>query len=137
MEHRQYVHIIYGYFGGDVVCRVPLLGNLFGNGHYFEIGYDAAKEIIFIDRSKTNQSFNAKYASINRKEASLKTKEGKIKLHIFFDESIVEIYTADGTVVFTAQVFPGKSETGLEFYSNGSAIQFENIHYWKMKSSWF
>jgi len=108
-----------------------------GNGHYFEIGYDAAKEIIFIDRSKTNQSFNAKYASINRKEASLKTKEGKIKLHIFFDESIVEIFTADGTVVFTAQVFPGKSETGLEFYSNGSAIQFENIHYWKMKSSWF
>jgi fructan beta-fructosidase len=108
-----------------------------GNGQFFEIGYDVTREKIFIDRSKTNSSFNAKYASINRKEADLKTKGGKIQLHIYFDESIVEIYTADGTVVFTAQVFPGKSETGLVLYSNGSEIKFENIHYWKMKSSWF
>jgi fructan beta-fructosidase len=108
-----------------------------GNGQFFEIGYDVTREKIFIDRSKTNSSFNAKYASINRKEADLKTKGGKIQLHIYFDESIVEIFTADGTVVFTAQVFPGKSETGLALYSNGSEIKFENIHYWKMKSSWF
>jgi fructan beta-fructosidase len=108
-----------------------------GNGRYFEIGYDASLEQLFIDRTNTNRSFNPKYATINKKAAELKTVNGKISLHIFFDESIVEIYTADGSVVFTAQVFPEKSENGLEFFSNGSEIKFENIRYWKMNSSWF
>ncbi len=108
-----------------------------GNGHYFEIGYDAAREKLFIDRSNTNHSFNSKYASINRKEADLKMYTGMIRLHIYFDESIVEIYTADGTVVFTSQVFPDKSENGMQFYSNGSEIRYENVRYWKMKSTWF
>ncbi|MEI6086110.1 MAG: glycoside hydrolase family 32 protein [Bacteroidota bacterium] len=108
-----------------------------GNGNYFEIGYDGTREKLYIDRTNTNRSFNTKYASINRKEAELITKDGKIQLDIYFDESIVEIYAADGTVVFTAQVFPENSENGVMFFSNGSEIKFENIQYWKMKSSWF
>jgi fructan beta-fructosidase len=108
-----------------------------GNGHYFEIGYDGTKEKLYIDRTNTNRSFNTKYASINRKEAEIITKDGKIQLDIYFDESIVEIYAGDGTVVFTAQVFPENSENGVSFFSYGSEIKFENIQYWKMKSSWF
>ncbi len=124
----------------DMIPSKNAIGGLriaVGNGHFFEIGYDATLEQLFIDRTNTNCSFNAKYATINKKAADLKTMNGKIALHIFFDESIVEIYTADGSVVFTAQVFPEKSENGLEFFSNGSEIKFENIRYWKMKSAWF
>jgi fructan beta-fructosidase len=124
----------------DMIPSKSSMGGLriaVGNGHFFEIGYDATLEQLFIDRTNTNRSFDTKYATINKKVADLKTMNGKIALHIFFDESIVEIYTADGSVVFTAQVFPEKSENGLEFFSNGSEIKFENIRYWKMKSSWF
>jgi fructan beta-fructosidase len=124
----------------DMVPAKNALGGIkiaVGNGHFFEIGYDASREKLFIDRSNTNHSFNTKYAAINRKEADYKMYGGMVRLHIYFDESIVEIYTADGTVVFTAQVFPEKSENGMQFYSNGSEIRFENIRYWKMKSTWF
>lgn len=124
----------------DLLASPKAVGGLrlaVGNAHYFEIGYDAAKEKIYIDRSRTNGSFHQKYAAISRKEADLKTKAGKIQLHIFFDESIIEVYAADGTVVFTSQVFPENSENGIQLFSNGFPIKFENISYWKMKSSWF
>jgi fructan beta-fructosidase len=105
-----------------------------GGNRYFEISYDSKNEHLRIDRSHTLNSFNAKYANISKKEASLKMIEGKIPLRIFVDASIVEIYSADGTVVFTSQLFPEKTDKGIQLFSEGGSAEFKNIRYWQMKA---
>jgi fructan beta-fructosidase len=105
-----------------------------GGNRYFEISYDSKKELLSIDRSHTVKGFNAKYASIAKSGTLLKTKDGKIDLRIFFDASIVEIYSGDGTVVFTSQVFPEKTDTGIQLFSDGGISQFKNIRFWQLKS---
>ena len=106
-----------------------------GENRYFMIGYDSNKEKLFIDRTNTGNGFSKKFSSISRSEASLKTIDGRIHLQIFFDESIVEIYAADGMVVFTAQVFPEKNDTGIILFSDGGISRFENIKYSKINSA--
>lgn len=105
-----------------------------GGNRYFEIGYNNKTEQIYIDRSHTVNGFNAKYASISKSGTTLKTKEGKIDLSIYFDASIIEIYNGDGTVVFTSQVFPEKTDTGIQLFSDGGMTQFKSIGFWQMKS---
>lgn len=106
-----------------------------GGDRYFMIGYDSKKEKLFIDRTNTFNGFSKKFAAINRSDANLKTNEGKIHLKVFFDESIVEIYTDDGMVVFTSQVFPEKNDTGIILFSDGGISRFENIRYQKINSA--
>jgi fructan beta-fructosidase len=106
-----------------------------GGNRYFEISYNAEKEQLSIDRSHTLNAFNAKYASISKKETLLKKIGGKIRLRIFVDASIVEVYSGDGTVVFTSQVFPEKTDTGIQLFSDRASTQFKDIQFWQMKSS--
>lgn len=101
---------------------------------YFEIGYDSKTEQIYIDRSHTVNDFNKKYAAIAKSGTILKPENGKIALRIFVDASIVEVYSADGTVVLTAQVFPEKIDKYIQLFSDGTATQFKNIRFWQMKS---
>lgn len=109
--------------------RIAVSGN-----RYFEISYDSKKEEISIDRSHTINDFNKKYASIAKSAATLKAKGGKINLYIYVDASIVEVYSGDGTVVLTAQVFPDKKDTGIQLFSEAGTAIFKDIQFWQMKS---
>jgi len=61
-----------------------------GDHNVFVIGYDAVSQKLFVDRSGcSNNSFNKNFASLSRYETSLAPLNGQIKLHIFFDHSIV------------------------------------------------
>ena len=104
---------------------------------YVEIGYDAAKEILYIDRSKAGDtSFHKEFAKLNRNETTLKSKNGKISLRIFFDKSIVEVFANDGESVMTAQIFPPEKNNGIELFSNGNNVVFESVSFWSMKPIW-
>jgi fructan beta-fructosidase len=101
----------------DVISGVRLA---VGKSNAFIIGYDAANEKLFIDRGGlTNNSFNKNFAALSRYETPLARIQQKIKLHIFFDNSIVEIFANDGLVVMTAQLFPDKADNGIELFSDG------------------
>jgi sucrose-6-phosphate hydrolase SacC (GH32 family) len=108
-----------------------------GNGHYFEIGYDASNQKLYVDRSKTaNQNFNAKFGQLSRYETPLVAKGNNIDLHIYFDNSIVEVFANDGECVMTTQIFPSPDEKGIQFFSNNGPSQFSNVTVWGMRSAW-
>jgi len=108
-----------------------------GSQNVFVIGYNASSKKLFVDRSGcANNSFNKQFASLSRYEASLAPLNGKIKLHIFFDNSIVEVFANDGLTVMTTQIFPGDNDNGIELFSEGGTTKFENIRSWKMRSTW-
>ena len=99
-----------------------------GKGNAFLIGYDAQGEKLFIDRVGVGDtSFSSKYPALSRYEAPLSTSNHKIKLHIFFDNSIVEVFANDGTTVMTAQIFPWQGDNGIELFSDGSPTKFESV----------
>jgi fructan beta-fructosidase len=107
-----------------------------GKQNVFVIGYDAATEKLFIDRSGCiNNSFNKKFASLSKYEALLPAKKEKIKLQIYFDNSIIEIFAND-VAVMTAQIFPDKKDNGIELFSKGGITTFDSLKIWKLKSAW-
>lgn len=107
-----------------------------GGNRNFVIGYDATLEQLFIDRTNTPSQFSKQYPYFAKKNAYLKQQNDKVKLHIFFDKSIVEVYANDGELVFTSQIFPEENDTGIEFFSDGNISVFENIWFWPMRSIW-
>jgi fructan beta-fructosidase len=108
-----------------------------GKQNVFIVGYNASSGKLFIDRSGcTNNTFNKNFADLSRYEASLTPINEKIKLHIFFDHSIVEVFANDGAVVMTAQLFPDEKDNGIELFSNGGVTKFESVKLWNMKSAW-
>ncbi len=108
-----------------------------GADHYFEIGYDAAKQILYTDRSKSgNTHFNENFKKMLRYEKPAALQQKKLQLHIYFDNSIAEIFVNGGEMVFTAQLFPGENDTAIELFSTGEKSIFSNIHLWKMSSAW-
>jgi fructan beta-fructosidase len=108
-----------------------------GSNHYFEIGYDAAQQKLYIDRSKSGaRSFNKKFEELSRYETTLVPKNNNIQLDIYFDNSIVEIFANDGETVMTAQIFPDKNENGVELFSSNGTAAFYDVGVWQMKSVW-
>jgi fructan beta-fructosidase len=105
--------------------------------NFFVIAYNASTQKLFIDRSGcTNNSFNKKFAALSHYETSLAALKGKIKLHIFFDKSIVEVFANDGEVVMTAQLFPNEADNGIELFSEGGVSRFNLVKIWNIRSAW-
>ena len=105
--------------------------------HYVEIGYDAAREMLYIDRSKAGDtSFHREFGKLSRFEKPLKTKNSKITVRIFFDKSIVELFANDGEAVMTAQIFPSEKNNAMELFSNGKDVVFGLVNYWSISSVW-
>jgi fructan beta-fructosidase len=108
-----------------------------GKDQYVEIGYDAAKEILYVDRSKSGDTcFHSSFGKLSRYETSLKTQNGTIKLRVFFDKSIVEVFANDGEVVLTTQIFPPEKNNAIALFSNGVDVVFESTNSWVLKSVW-
>ena len=108
-----------------------------GNDHAIEIGYDVATQTLYMDRSKTSsQSFNAEFKKQNRFATKLALKNGRIRLHVFFDNSIVEVFANEGEVVMTMQIFPEKNDNGIQLFSSNGATQCINFKAWPLKTTW-
>ena len=108
-----------------------------GGGHYAEIGYDAIAQKLYVDRGHTaNQSFNNNFEKLRHYETPLALKSGVLKLHIFFDNSIIEVFANDGEAVMTMQVFPDPTDNGVALFSNGGTATFGDVKIWKMNSAW-
>lgn len=108
-----------------------------GNGKALTIGYDADAKKIFMDRTGVgDNSFNTRFASLSRYEAPLETGKNGLRLHIFFDHSLVEVFANDGSLVMTMQIFPNKENDGIELFTTNGSNVFDRISVWKMKSSW-
>ena len=108
-----------------------------GKNNSFAIGYHANTGKLYLDRSRcSNQGFNENFRTLSYYEAPLAAENGQIKLRVFFDKSIVEVYANDGALVMTAQLFPDESENGIELFSEGGNSVFSNSRYWQLKTAW-
>ncbi len=107
-----------------------------GGNKSMTIGYYKETGMLYIDRSNSgNTTFHPEFVKWLRTEVPVKIKD-KLRLRIFIDKSLVEVYANDGEVVLTAQVFPEPTQTGIELFSNGEKSMVNSIKVWKLRSIW-
>ncbi|HLX91833.1 MAG TPA: glycoside hydrolase family 32 protein [Puia sp.] len=108
-----------------------------GKSGAFVIGYDEARQVLFIDRrSAGDSSFNRNYDSLAHYEAPLRTDRHAVSLDVFFDNSIIEVFGANGSVVLTSQVFPSANNRGVELFCDNGPVVFDKVNVWRLKSAW-
>ena len=99
------------------------------------IGFDRAKQELFVDRSKSGSTqWNRSFPS--NTVAPLTLGSEPLKLHILVDRSSVEVFAQDGAVALTNLVFPKATSTGLSLAITGGSIQQMEVRLWTLRSAW-
>jgi beta-fructofuranosidase len=60
----------------------------------------------------------------------------QLKLHVFLDKSVLEVYANDGRVCVTRVVYPEGRDQGLEVFANGGAASVATLDLWPLRSIW-
>ena len=98
------------------------------------IGYAPLTKEVFIDRTRSGKvDFHKDFASMER--VKINPANGKVRLKIFIDHSIVEVFVNDGEQALCEQAFPTQSDYLVEPYSDNGNAEFK-IKAWEMKSVW-
>lgn len=94
------------------------------------IGYNALKNQVYVDRSKSGNEKIRKDKI--RQSINLDSAPGKVKLEILFDKSSIEIFVNNGEKVLTTYIFPGDNATVLSAFSTGGNAVIKSLKIWDM-----
>lgn len=97
------------------------------------IGYDPARQWLFIDRSKSGMTdFHASFAC--KHGARLVPDNGKIRLRIWLDRNAVEVYANEGLVVLTDQIFPDVPVNEISISTESGQVVLNSLHVHALQS---
>lgn len=84
-----------------------------------------------LDRCKSGDvGFSDRFPSVEY--APLRPQNGVIKLRIFVDKSVVEVYANDGERVLTDLIFPNESAGSIELFAEGGSAEFRKVTVWPL-----
>jgi fructan beta-fructosidase len=102
-------------------------------GEALVIGYDAKTQKLFLDRRNCGESgFHPEFAAYQ--EGPLPLENGKVTLRVLIDESSVEVFGNDRTVI--SSLFFPRGERGLEFFVDSGVIILNTLDVWTLRSIW-
>ena len=61
---------------------------------------------------------------------------GAVKLHLFFDRSVLEVFINDGIQSVTRVVYPEEKELGVHLFAEGGTAIVKSIGVWELNSVW-
>lgn len=95
------------------------------------IYYDNVEKMLKVDTRKSGLSFGRKIIE----SAPFKLKTGEIlKLRVFVDKSIVEVYANDRQAI-ARRVYPTLGETGVILFAKGSDVKILSVKRWDIMPS--
>src|SRR5690606_4590442 len=106
-----------------------------------EIGYRSQSGEMYVDRQRSglNQfiSREGKSFDFGKQFVAVHAAQGKqVKLRLFVDESIVELFVDDGHTVFTTLIYPDPLSQGIELFAEDGSATFISVHVYEMSSIW-
>lgn len=69
-------------------------------------------------------------------DVPLKLLSGKLKLHIFIDKSVLEVFINDGVTSVTRVEYPGENDLGLSAFAENGSATLKSMDAWDMKPIW-
>ena len=104
-----------------------------GGGHQTIVSYNSDSHTLLIDRTNSSDVDIPKFRRVT--QAEVLPEDGKIRLHIFVDESSIEIFTNRGRQVFTVLTYAGRHQTGIETFALRKGTKME-LRAWMLRSIW-
>jgi fructan beta-fructosidase len=106
-----------------------------GNGQQTQIGYDTTTGEVYIDRTKSgNVAFDSTFPAVHR--APLPLTHGTLRLRVLVDTSSVEVFTDQGQIVLTDQIFPDATSNGVTLFANNGTAKLIGGVGRQVKSIW-
>ena len=68
--------------------------------------------------------------------APLVIQDGRITLRILLDESSVEVFAGDGTIVLTSRLFTNTSHAGIRLFATGGTAQLVRMDIYAIERIW-
>lgn len=104
-----------------------------GEGRKLVVTYDVNSQSLVVDRTQVADFRMLKFEkTCHSKVAPI---DGHLKLRIFVDKCAVEIFSEDGTSVFSLATFAADSQTGLQLFSLGAPTAY-HLDVWPLASIW-
>ena len=105
-----------------------------GDGERTVVGYDAAAESVFVDRTAAGDPVHEDFPA--RDAASLTPTDGRVQMRVFVDRSSVEVFANDGLRVLTHCVFPKPTSDGVSLFATGGPARLVRLDAWSLRSIW-
>lgn len=106
-----------------------------GEGEETIAGYDAERNRIYIDRTRSgNTGFHKNFAGVHG--APLEPEEGIVEFHLVLDRSSIELFGNGGRVSITDRIFPSDNSTGITVFANSTEVQLLSLDLWRLESIW-
>jgi fructan beta-fructosidase len=99
------------------------------------VGYDLENQKMFVDRTNSGEA-NFHVAFAGKHESYLEPKDNKIALHLFVDQSSVELFGNDGVSVITDLIFPSSDSKQIEIYAKDGEVRLNSLQIYTLKSTW-
>lgn len=99
------------------------------------VGYKPGLSQMFVNRTDAGKDDFTTYFS-GWQDATVAPVNNRIKLHIFVDQSSIEVFGNDGKVVFSNVILPGDARDGLTFYTNGGNVKVVSLHVYPLANTW-
>lgn len=98
------------------------------------IVYDRVAKLLAVDQERSSLS-----TDVHRDEqgGTLDLSAGEsLKLHVFFDCSVVEVY-ANGRACVTSRIYPSRADSlGVDLFASGGSVTLNTMDIWEMTSIW-
>ncbi|WP_111643313.1 glycoside hydrolase family 32 protein [Marinimicrobium alkaliphilum] len=106
-----------------------------GPNHELVISYDVAAAELRVDRRRSGHTaFHQDFPALHR--GPMTAPDGRIRLRVYFDTSMVEVFGNDGETVFANRYFPHTGHGRLFMYSEGGRASVNAAEAWELKSIW-
>jgi len=125
--------------------KYPLSGNtptefgvkvFVGQDQETVIGYNVTSYEVFVDRTKSGvNSFSDNFAA---KSTAVMNDyiNGLIQLHIFVDQSSIDLFANTGRVTMSHLIYPDSSKNQVVVYAVGGDVLLTQIDAWTLNSIW-
>jgi len=99
-------------------------------GYRSLIGVNRAAGELFFDRTRSGPHFHDAFA--DRHTAPIKVHDGRVKLRVFVDQSIVEIFADDGRTTLTDRIFRGGGRVRWSASARNGTARIRSFDAWQM-----
>jgi sucrose-6-phosphate hydrolase SacC (GH32 family) len=130
----------YNYYEIDAVFNVATGANFGLNlcvsgTNKVVLGYDATNSNLYLDRTKSgNVAFSSAFPNVVT--APLLLDNGQIKLHIYIDQSSIEVFANDGVRVISSLIYPDASSKLIQLFSTNGTTVVQSLKAYNLKSIW-
>lgn len=104
-----------------------------GGGRKAVVTYHTESHSLTVDRTQVADFRMEKFERTCH--SKVQPIDGKLKLRIFVDKCSIEIFSEDGTSVFSLATFAGKDQTGFELFALDSRTKY-SLAVWPLQSIW-